>query len=284
MGILRKVKNRLDKAEKGMQSRLSSQAALRRPLRIQRGILDEIEDKIELGDRARLTFPFNLVTVYLMANDSAEQDLLKSFFLEEMSLEDEVRELLRNRGAQAPRKLTIDVKIVDRPDQHWEDNYFHVEFSRKPTTQPSISIRNLDSIDARLSVLKGRAAQKRYSIKKSPFNIGRLHEVTDNHRRILRRNDLVFLEKGADLSDADKDINRTVAREHAHIEFDDKAGVFRLFADRGDGVTRIFRNGKLIKVPRVNSRGIKLEAGDDIYIGEACITFETKPKNSTEDT
>jgi hypothetical protein len=84
-----------------------------------------------------------------------------------------------------------------------------------------------------------------------------------------RRNDLAFIE--------DNEVNRSVSREHAHIDRDHITGECRLFNDRWytrgtDCGTRIVRDGVSLEVHR-DSRGTKLEPGDEIHLGRAVVQF-----------
>jgi hypothetical protein len=84
-----------------------------------------------------------------------------------------------------------------------------------------------------------------------------------------RRNDLAFVE--------DSEENRSVSREHAHIDRDNTTGEYRLFNDRwyergADCGTRIVRDGVSIEVHR-DTRGRRLEPGDEIHLGRAILIF-----------
>jgi hypothetical protein len=84
-----------------------------------------------------------------------------------------------------------------------------------------------------------------------------------------RRNDLAFVE--------DSEENRSVSREHAHIDRDATTGEYRLFNDRwyergADCGTRIVRDGVSIEVHR-DTRGRRLERGDEIHLGRAVLIF-----------
>ena len=86
---------------------------------------------------------------------------------------------------------------------------------------------------------------------------------------IHRRNDLAFVE--------DSEATRSVSREHAHIDRDPATGECRLFNDRSyargaDCMTRIVRRGVSLEVHR-DTRGARLEPGDEIHLGRAIITF-----------
>jgi len=80
--------------------------------------------------------------------------------------------------------------------------------------------------------------------------------------------------------EGDSDVNRSVSREHAHIQYDRTTGEYRLFNDRwypreqpGECGTWIVRDGMSQEVHRT-SRGAKLEPGDEIRFGRAVVLFE----------
>ena len=91
-----------------------------------------------------------------------------------------------------------------------------------------------------------------------------------------RRNDLAFTE--------DNEINRSVSREHAHVLYHKADGEYRLYNDRwyktagklsGNCGLWIIRDGLSQEVHR-NSRGFKLEPGDEIQLGQAIVRFLVK--------
>jgi pSer/pThr/pTyr-binding forkhead associated (FHA) protein len=115
------------------------------------------------------------------------------------------------------------------------------------------------------------ANQTEILLNKPRTNIGRTLDVYRANGP-SRRNDIAFTE--------DTEINRTVSREHAHILFDPSTGEYRLFNDRwykpGSGCGLwIIRSGLSNDVHR-NSRGTKLQSGDEINLGLAAIKFQTK--------
>ena len=125
----------------------------------------------------------------------------------------------------------------------------------------------------RLVVREGTANLAELRLDKARTNIGRIVDVYRDEG-LFRRNDLAFEE--------DNEINRSVSREHAHIRYDKVTGEYRLYNDRWyprGGVrspecgTWIVRDGMSHEVHR-NSRGAKLEPGDEIHFGRAVVTFE----------
>jgi pSer/pThr/pTyr-binding forkhead associated (FHA) protein len=85
--------------------------------------------------------------------------------------------------------------------------------------------------------------------------------VRDSRNRLIRTNDVVF-------KDGAGAVNETVSRRHAHIDRGESAGDYRLFDDRSAHGTAIVRNGKTVSVP-ASSRGVRLQSGDEIVLGEA---------------
>ena len=51
-------------------------------------------------------------------------------------------------------------------------------------------------------------------------------------------------------------------------------GDYRICDEGSEFGTRVFRDGRTIEVPAGNRRGEKLRAGDEIYLGRACLRFE----------
>ena len=58
-------------------------------------------------------------------------------------------------------------------------------------------------------------------------------------------------------------------RKHAHILMED--GEYRLCDDASEFGTSVFRDGRSIELLKGNRRGEKLRAGDEIYLGRACV-------------
>jgi pSer/pThr/pTyr-binding forkhead associated (FHA) protein len=92
------------------------------------------------------------------------------------------------------------------------------------------------------------------------INVGRCEEVRDSRNHLIRTNHVVFTDGGR--------INETVSRRHAHIDYHDATGEFRITDDRSAHGTSIVRNGTTIPV-HASSRGVRLQSGDEIVLGEA---------------
>ena len=114
-----------------------------------------------------------------------------------------------------------------------------------------------------LTVLKGTATQRVYVHEGPRVHLGRLEEVVDPDGRVRRRNDVAFLEAG--------EINSTVSREHARIAWDAESGGYWLRAEQNASGTRIYRGGRTIDVSAHDRRGVRLQPGDEIYLGRAAV-------------
>ena len=85
----------------------------------------------------------------------------------------------------------------------------------------------------------------------------------------MRRNELFFPE-------AAHEANPSVSRSHAHLTFE--AGDWRIFDDGSSIGTTLFREGRRIDVPAHAGRGVALRPGDEIYLGQVRLRFETGPR------
>jgi hypothetical protein len=169
---------------------------------------------------------------------------------------------LREGGCRFPENLRVEVDAVaglPQPGIAW---LFVEVASQAPARQAA----------GRLVVREGAANVGELRLEKERTNLGR---VVDVYRATgpSRRNDLAFA--------AETEVNATVSREHAHILFERSTGEYRLFNDRwyqrgprpGECGLWIVRDGMSHEVHR-NSRGAKLEPGDEIHLGRAILTFE----------
>ncbi len=265
MGILDNVR----KIEKRIERFAERTDIPPQPIEIRKAALDEIEDLVEPSGRTRRVFPYNHVTVEVVVSRAGQRAAMEAVLGEGADLAAAVAERLRGAGCAAPRDLDVRLKIVRRPGPEWETGrLFRVMCERKPSANARATGAP-DPRDARpatLAVIKGDATHKLYGVKSERTNIGRLAEVLDRDKRVVRRNQVVF-------TDRDNGINQTVSRAHAHI-LRTPAGEFRLFDDHSSCGTRVFRGGRTIALPAGSPRGTRLHPGDEIYIGQACLRFD----------
>jgi hypothetical protein len=228
---------------------------------IRLAILDRVREKSYRAGGKKV-FPYDLVRVELRGIERERYGIFTGRFFRQY-LEQEARNALRDAGCRYPENLRIDVSAtmgLPQPGVDW----LVVEAGSQetaPGTRP-----------ARLTVRQGTANIPEIPLEKARTNIGRTVDVYRSEG-LFRRNDLAFAE--------DTEINRSVSREHAHIVHDRATGEYRLFNDRwyahGDAHAEcgiwIVRDGMSQEVHR-DSRGTRLEPGDEIHFGSAVVVFE----------
>ena len=129
-----------------------------------------------------------------------------------------------------------------------------------------------------IRVLNGEAEKETYTITSSDkvINIGRERKV-QTADGFFRENKIAFP------SNSSNESNRSVSRQHAHIEWDNDAGAFIFFPDEG-GVPPLNKikvradGGSPVKL-QTTEIGHRLEEGDQIIIGEsALLEFTYSPE------
>ncbi len=221
-------------------------------LLVHRAILEEIETRIQVLPRGKRVFPYRHLTVTLVSADAAQRELFQAAFGERVGAD--IREALAASGCDVPHRLAVEVRTADEGPQP-----FQIAYGTEPPLVESAG-------PGRLIVIRGKAEHEEYALDKPRVNIGRLAELTDSEQRVIRRNDVVFEEGAAD-------VNGTVSRKHAHIQHE--GSEYRVCDDGSEFGTRVFRDGRSIEVPSGDRRGEKLRRGDEIYLGRACLRFET---------
>jgi len=261
------VRNALNRAEqrirKGAEKALGYETT--QQLReVRQEILELLESKIR-ADKNGNIFPFGKIMVLLQAPTKGLSDAFKTAFLENSSLKADM--IRRLEGAKArysdELEITIDYGNVADPDQTGSDptSLFQMNFL-KPDP-----IRKNKIPETNLLITKGSAEQPAYWMKKERILVGCLSEVLDREGRLVRRNDVVFLDSGGD-------INSTVDSIHARIWYDFEKQEFRIMDEVSRYGTRIVRQGRSIEVPAGNTGGIHLRSGDEIHCGQASLRFE----------
>jgi hypothetical protein len=209
---------------------------------------------------ARKVFPYDLIRIALRGVEESRADLFRGAFFRKY-LEQEVQTALRADACRFPENLRIEVTVATGLPQRDE-----------PWLTVDVMSQNASGAappPARLEVRSGSANVTELRLTKPRTHIGREINVYRN-QGLHRRNDLAFVE--------DTEINRSVSREHAHVRHDRSTGEYRLFNDRwyAHGTECgiwIVRDGISREVHR-DSRGTRLEPGDEIHFGRAVVIFE----------
>jgi hypothetical protein len=228
---------------------------------VHRAILEAIEAKVQTVARGQRVFPYSRVTVTLVSQDADRRALYQTAFGEGGRLEADIREAFEGVDCETPRGFHVEVKTAETGEKKFE-----IEYALEPTpeTVKAPAAPEAPLGPARVTAIKGKTIQAEYTLEKARTNIGRIAELTDADHRVVRRNDVVFVEGD--------EANATVSRRHAHIRLD--AGEYRLCDDESEFGTRVFRDGRAIEVPAGNRRGERLRPGDEIYLGRACLRFD----------
>jgi len=254
----RKITRTVDAA---MEEFLGRSAAA--PIEILHAVLDRAEQQIQEIGRGKRVFPFTRVRVHVVAPPKDKDTRARFAAVAEgpPSLSERLADRLRTQGCPVTAIATEVVYARQRGAQ-WESPDFHVEFDRagaapaEPEAPEPARVPRL-----KLTVIKGAAGRKSYTVTGGRIDIGRRAEVLDQRQRLIRTNHVAFAEEGPEP-------NRSVSRRHAHIEFSPADGCYRLWDDRSVHGTSVIRAGRTIRVPAA-ARGLKLEPGDEIALGHA---------------
>jgi hypothetical protein len=269
MSIFRDIEKRIDSQLKKLFASEHAEAQGRELVEIQRAILDEVEDRAQLLPRARRRFPYNELLVRIAAPEPDRRSAVEIVFVEGNALQNEIANHLRSEGIEMPADLHVQVETIEEAPAEIAAKGFHISYSIREVVKPDATAAPaLAKRVVKLTVLHGDSEQPSYELSRNRIHLGRLAEVLDERRRPVRRNDVVFRESS-------EKPNSTVSRAHAHIEFDEASGEFRLFDDGSAYGTSVIHNGRLVNVPPAGGRGLRIMPGDEIYVGQARVLFET---------
>ena len=255
--------DRLLKAEQRIRQRVEN--AFRRgsdqtPLEVRREILEQVECRIVVDSGGKV-FPFGKVAILLRPPTEALRSIFEAAFIKNDSLRSDIHQKLTDSRAAYPQDIEITVELAAGGSGETYAGIYELDFATVDRERK----REIPAV--RMTVLKGSAEKALYDMKKDRILVGRLPEVLDREGRMIRRNDVVFLDNG-------EDINTSVGRAHSRIWFDSEKQEFRIMDEVSRYGTRIIREGRSIEVPGGNTRGVRLRSGDEIYFGQACLRFE----------
>jgi hypothetical protein len=235
------------------------------PLEIRRAILDDVESRVVAVGEGKRIFPNNLLRIHLLAADADEKVRFEAVVREGWDLKREIAERLAERGCPVPSGFDVETAFDEEAHPRFGERRFYVEYlNREPVAAvPSPAAAGAARPMLELTVLKGTATQRVYELDGPRVFLGRLEEVVDPDGRVRRRNDVAFLEVG--------EINSTVSREHARLSWDAESGGYWLRAEQNASGTRIYRAGRTIDVSSHDRRGVRVQPGDEIYLGRAAV-------------
>jgi hypothetical protein len=249
------IARRLDRA-----ARDAVGAVTREPLEIVHLVLETVEHEIQPGGRGTRLFPFNSITLSVLASSREERARLDAVLSGDLPVRDRIVEHLRSKSCPID-DLTVILSYAARAPKDWRHPQFNLAFARvararAATTPPDPAFARLD-----VTVVRGTAEKKTYSFAAKRIDLGRRAEVRDTRNRLIRTNHVAFAEGAGE-------VNQSVSRRHAHIAYEPVSGGYRLRDDGSAHGTSVVRDGSTVPVPS-GSLGVRLRPGDEIVLGEA---------------
>lgn len=232
----------------------------REPLEIMHALVDAVEEEVQPAGRDTRVFPFNRIKVSVVAPTREARARFEAVFDGEPSLQERIVERIESADCDVSG-LVVKVVYVSEAKPDWTAREYHVDFDRVAVTAPAMPPARPAPGRIRLVVVAGTAEQSQYAFAMARIDLGRCAEVRDRRHRLLRTNHVAF-------ADTDAPPNRSVSRRHAHIRYAADVRQYRLYDDGSEQGTGVLRGGRTIGVPP-GSRGIRLQSGDEIVLGEA---------------
>ena len=275
MDILRKLR--------GLESRLArtvdaaaqkiTQTGSREPLEILQAIVETVEKRIEPAARGKYVFPFNRIRICIAAGSRETRARLEAVFGSEPTFQDRIVQTLQAAGCEWTGR--IDTAYVERSEAHWTNSDFNIEFDRIAIFPQLKPLADAAPHTLKLTIVQGATEKQAYLFTTRRINLGRCPEVRDHRNRLIRTNHVAFAE-----SYGEPNLS-SISRRHAHIEWTLDSGEYRLRDDRSAHGTSVLRNGMTIAVPS-GPRGVRLQSGDEITLGEARLQVEIETRAGGE--
>jgi hypothetical protein len=235
-------------------------AATREPLEIVHLVVEAVEHEIQPGGRGKRVFPFNSITLSVLAPSREDRARFEVVLAGAPTLRDRIVERLRSKSCPID-DLTLDVAYVARAPKDWRHPQFTLAFARIARAAAQAPRRDAAYARIDVTVVRGTAERKTYSFAAKRIDLGRCVEVRDTRNRLIRTNQVAFVEGSGE-------VNQSVSRRHAHIAYEPTSGGYRLRDDGSAHGTSVVRSGSTLAVP-AGSLGIRLRTGEEIVLGEA---------------
>ncbi|MFZ4628122.1 MAG: FHA domain-containing protein [Blastocatellia bacterium] len=226
------------------------------PIVVANHLCRAIEDRLQVIQGGRKIFPFNRLIIRLRCATPEEESTFRAAFGDQQ-LQRHLRELLQRHEVATWRDLDVTLETTIAPADAPASERFEISYLQQEKPLP----------DATLIVTRGTAEPTRCPLR-DLIRIGRTEEVLDLHGRLIRRNDLVF-------ADQQDEINLSVGRIQARIEFDPARACFVLFDENSRHGTAVERGGRMMTATQ--QRGIALQHGDLLHLGRARCQFVVPP-------
>jgi hypothetical protein len=235
-------------------------AVSREPLEIVHLVIEAVEREIQPGGRGTRVFPFNSITLSVLAPSREGRARFEAVLDGEPPLRERIAEHLRSKSCPID-DLTVDVAYVARAPKDWRHPQFNLAFARVARVPATNIQRDPAFVRIDLTVVRGTAERKTYSFAAKRIDLGRCAEVRDTRNRLIRTNHVAFVE-------GSEGVNQSVSRRHAHLAHEPASGGYRLCDDGSVHGTSVVRDGSAMTVPP-GSLGVRLRSGDELVLGEA---------------
>jgi len=230
---------------------------------VRREILDRVKSRI-IDDSGRRLFPFGKMMVRITLQTETQKIAISEALLKKEAIKSEILQMLRQAEVRCPDEFEILFDFGtggdDGSSQSLAMPVLEMEFFKHSV------LSNGKVPETKLLILKGVTEKPEYALKNARILIGRSAEVLDREGRIIRRNDVVFLESG-------EEANCSVDRTHARIWFDGERDAFFIVDEGSRYGTRVLRGGAVVEVPSGEPDGIRLQSGDEVCLGQASLRF-----------
>ena len=185
----------------------------------------------------------------------------------ENGFKSDIQKIADDYAIALPPNWTLDIAFTDTaPAEATKAANVDVALSVGNRKKPGI----VSNGSAVIKVLNGEAEKTEYTItsQTGKINIGR-EPKTATADGFQRQNHIAFV------GSSPHESNRSVSRQHAHIEWDAEAGAFFIFADEGGippyNKTKVkAKDGLPVKL-QTTQIGHRLQNGDQLIIGESAI-------------
>lgn len=181
--------------------------------------------------------------------------------------DEEVQKIADDYAINLPSSWTFQVSFVDfAPAEAVKAQVLDAALFISTKKKPKIHAAST----AYIRVLNGEAEKPVYTITSTSgrINIGR-EKKAQTAEGFYRENSIAF--PGTSKYES----NRSVSREHAHIEWDAEAGAFYIFADEGglppNNKTKVRPEGGTTIKMQARQIGHRLQEGDQIVLGESAV-------------
>jgi hypothetical protein len=260
------IASRFDTAAKRL-----TKSGPREPLEIVHAVVDAVGLEIQSSGRGKYAFPYNSIQVSVLAPSREVRDRLHIVLDGESGVRRRIEEKLRSAGCRAS-DVAVTISYAGRAQAHWRDPEFHIKFARVDVPEPPGDVAPTAPPRLELTVSRGTAVRRSYVFDAERIDLGRCVAVKDTDGRLIRSNDIAFVEGAGE-------VNHSVSRQHAHIAHQPGSQELRLYDDGSVHGTYIVRNGRTVTVPR-GSRGVRLKSGDEIGLGDARLRIRISPSSA----